>query len=214
VTGSRKDGITEGSSGDDGMRKTIVITAILLAACSGDRRTASGPTGVTATADGGYDRTEWKHWTDADHDCQDTRQEVLVRQSEVPVTFKDLRQCSVASGRWTCPYTGQVFTDPSQLDIDHVVGLKEAYDTGGAEWDAARKEAFANDLDDPELLAVSASANRSKGDRGPEEWMPPWPQGRCPYLKARIRVQLKWGLTVPEAESRAVLGTLVEECTK
>jgi len=196
------------------MRKTIIITitiAIFMTACSGNRHGASGVTAVTA---GRYNRSEWKHWIDADHDCQDTRQEVLIRQSEIPVTFKGMRQCSVAAGRWTCPYTGKAFTNPSQLDVDHVVGLKEAYDMGGANWDANRKKNFANDLRDPELLAVSASANRSKGDRGPDKWMPSWPQGRCPYLKARVRMQLKWGLSIPEQESRFLLDALVEECSK
>lgn len=199
-----------------------MAVALCLAACSGDRRHAAGAVGATTSdgtldggaPDAGYSRTDWKTWIDADHDCQDTRQEVLIRQSEVPVTFKDSRQCSVATGRWTCPYTGAVFTDPSQLDIDHAVGLKEAYYTGGAGWDTATKTAFANDLDDPELTAVSASANRSKGDRGPDQWMPPWPQGRCPYLENRIKVQLKWGLSIPEPESRFILGTLVAECSK
>lgn len=198
----------------------VFAASLLMAACSGGRVRAAGPSGAAAALDagsadaGGYVRSDWKTWVDADHDCQDTRQEVLIRQSEVPVTFKDSRQCSVAAGRWTCPYTGQVFTDPSKLDVDHVVGLKEAYDTGGADWDAAKKEAFANDLDDPELMAVSASANRSKGDRGPDEWMPPWPQGRCAYLEDRVKVQLKWGLAVPEPEARFVLGALVQECSK
>lgn len=200
------------------MRKTaMAAAAITIAACSGDRQRAAGADGVTADGgvqDGGYVRADWKTWVDADRDCQDTRQEVLIRQSEIPVTFKDSRQCSVAAGRWTCPYTGVVFTDPSQLDIDHAVGLKEAYYAGGAGWDAATKMAFANSLDDPELAAVSASANRSKGDRGPSQWMPPAPQGRCPYLRNRVRVQLRWGLSIPDPELKFVLGALVGECSE
>ncbi len=55
-------------------------------------------------------RKDWKHWIDEDGDCQDTRQEALIVQSEIPVTFKTERKCKVASGRWTSRYTGQVFS--------------------------------------------------------------------------------------------------------
>jgi len=182
--------------------------ASFLASCS------AGPPPAAVTSDLDYDRRDWRHWTDADGDCQDARQEVLIRQSEVPVSFEDGRECRVASGRWTCPYTGEVLTDPSALDVDHVVSLREAHDTGGAGWDAARREAFANDLDSPELAAVTASSNRSKGSRGPEEWMPPDPSGRCRYLRARVTVQLRWGLAIPEPEARHALRLLVEECSQ
>jgi len=187
--------------------RTTVLLCLAALSCS-----PAPPDPVSAVSGSGYDRSEWKHWTDADGDCQDARQEVLVRQSEVPVAFEDGRECRVASGRWTCPYTGEVVTDPSALDVDHVVSLREAYDTGGAEWDASRKEAFANDLDSPELLAVTASSNRSKGSRGPEDWMPPSAQARCRYLKARVSVQLKWGLEIPE--SRYVLRFLTDGCVE
>jgi hypothetical protein len=140
-------------------------------------------------AEAEYDRGDWGGWYDADKDCQDTRQEVLIAESETPVTFEDERECRVTSGRWTDPYTGNVFTNPSDLDIDHVVALKEAHDAGGWEWDRDRKRAYSNNLDNPDqLIAVSASANRSKGSRGPEEWLPPKEDFRCPYLKMRQKI--------------------------
>lgn len=114
-----------------------------------------------------YDRKEWRHWVDADHDCQDTRQEVLIAESERPVEFADERHCRVKRGRWTCPYTGRVVVDPAELDVDHLVPLENANASGDGRWTAARKAEYANYLNKPEhLIAVVASANRSKGSRG------------------------------------------------
>ena len=115
-----------------------------------------------------YSRKDWKHWTDEDHDCQDTRQEVLIEESEVPVTFETERGCKVLTGRWRCPYTGEVFANPRRLDVDHRIPLGAANASGGHAWNAGRKRAFANALDvEHHLIAVKASANRSKGKRGP-----------------------------------------------
>lgn len=176
----------------------VVISALLLTRCyvksppihfGAEEQTA----GVTQATDGAvipdYSRADWGGWLDVDGDCQDTRQEVLIAESLVPVVFEDERQCRVSLGQWRDPYTDQVFTNPSDLDIDHVVALKEAYDAGGWEWDSERKKAYANNLDNPDhLIAVSASANRSKGSRGPEAWLPPKESFRCEYLKIRQKI--------------------------
>jgi len=78
-----------------------------------------------------YDRKAWKHWVDVDKDCQNTRHEVLLEESLAPVTFKTSKNCRVVSGNWLGAYSGKVFTDASQLDIDHLVPLKEAHESGG-----------------------------------------------------------------------------------
>lgn len=136
-----------------------------------------------------YDRSEWGRWIDADGDCQDSRQEVLIEESLIPVAFEDEKNCRVASGKWKCQYTGMVFTDPSDLDIDHVVSLKEAHYAGGWKWSREKKRAFFNDLECSNvLMAVDNGTNRSKGARGPSEWMPPDASFHCAYVKARMTV--------------------------
>lgn len=142
-----------------------------------------------------YDRGEWGRWRDDDGDCQDTRQEVLIEASLEPVIFEDERKCRVAEGKWRDPYTGRTFTDPSDIDIDHVVAIKEAHDAGGWAWDKERKRAYFNHLENSNHLVASwLSSNRSKGSRGPDEWLPPDPTFRCEYLKMRLEILAEHGL--------------------
>lgn len=159
-----------------------------------------------------YDRDGWPHWSDADGDCQDTRQEVLIAESEVPVRFRDDRRCAVAEGRWRCPYTGRVITDPRKLDVDHLVPLHEAHRSGGHAWDRDRRERYANALDDPmHLIAVERGANRSKGDKAPHAWMPD--AHRCEYVRAWIEVKARWDLQ-RSAPEQAYLERALATCER
>ena len=161
-----------------------------------------------------YDRDDWDHWNDADGDCQDARQEALIDESSVAVTFTDNRMCKVASGEWTDPYTGDVVEDPSKLDVDHMVPLANAHDSGGHAWDADRKAQYANSLNYPgHLIATTASANRSKGRRGPDEWRPPDQAYWCQYAIDWIVIKRDWGLTATEAES-AALRVMLDTCER
>lgn len=104
-------------------------------------------------------------------------------------------------------YDGLTFTDPSDLDIDHVVALAEAWDSGAYAWDSARRRAFANDLGVSwSLIAVSASSNRSKSDKDPAEWLPTSASVRCQYLGDWVAVKARWGLAVDDAERSALAG--------
>ena len=153
-----------------------------------------------------YDRSEWRHWTDEDKDCQDARQETLIAESAVPVEFRDERRCKVASGRWIGPYTGTVVENPSDLDIDHMVPLYNAHKSGAWRWTAERKREYANYLEYPgHLIAATASANRQKGAKGPEEWRPPDESYWCRYALDWTSIKSQWGLTATEPEAAALL---------
>ena len=152
-----------------------------------------------------YDRDDWRHWTDADDDCQDARHEVLVAESQTTVSFKTDRRCRVSAGHWVAPYTGTIVTDPSKLDVDHMVPLGNAHVSGAWRWTAQQREQYANHLDDPQhLIAVTASANRSKGARGPEAWKPEDRTYWCRYAIDWITIKDTWDLTATAAEFTAV----------
>jgi len=157
-----------------------------------------------------YDRKDWPHWIDADRDCQDTRVEVLIAQSFEPVVFEDARKCKVSGGRWQCPFTDAIIGEVHLIDIDHLVPLANAHRSGGASWTKDQRRRYANDLSHPEhLVAVDHRANRSKGDKGPEAWLPPSEEYRCQYVRDWVKIKTRWQLSMNEAEADAVNRALV-----
>jgi len=157
----------------------------------------------------GYDRDAWPHWQDEDGDCRDTRAEVLIRTSQIPVTYKRTDRCVVASGLWIAPYTGKTFRDASRLDIDHLVPLRHAHAHGAARWNRQQRGTFANDLDN--LVAVSAVANRSKGAEGPAEWLPDNRDYWCEYGQRWARIKREYELAITRS-GRQVLEHLRQSC--
>lgn len=152
-----------------------------------------------------YDREQWPHWIDADHDCQDTRAEILIQHSQNAVRFSDKRHCTVVTGRWYDPYTGRTFTRARALDIDHIVPLRHAHGHGGDQWDEARRQQFANDP--ANLLPVAARANRSKGADSPDQWLPDNRDFWCEYGRRWQAIKEGYGLmiTPPEQDALAQL---------
>ena len=151
-----------------------------------------------------YDRDLFNHWTTQPTGC-DTRDTVLARQDQTG------RRCGAASGAWFSLYDGEQLTDPGDLDVDHMIPLSEAWDSGAARWSEARREAFANDLYPFALIAVSASSNRSKSDQDPGEWLPDFRPFLCQYTARWIDVKLRWKLSIDRAEAVALRG-LVTSC--
>lgn len=165
---------------------------------------------VTPERRSGYDRDDWPHWR-AVRGCLDTREMVLIAESRQPVRMAP-DGCTVAAGLWYDPYTDTQIRDPRALDVDHVVALQEAHESGGHAWSRMQRTAFANDLEDPRtLIAVSAEVNRAKGAQGPESWLPPNPAYRCTYLAHWIAIKVRWRLSMDESE-RVAVGNILAAC--
>ncbi|MEV7122196.1 HNH endonuclease family protein [Kitasatospora griseola] len=148
----------------------------------------------------GYVRTAFKHWIDADRNGCNTRAEVLIAEALAAPTVG--AGCALTGGTWLSKYDDLVLADAKLLDVDHVVPLAEAWDSGAAEWSAAERQAYANDLDEPRaLIAVSAKSNRSKADKDVSEWLPSAEAYRCTYLTDWTVVKTRWGLSVDQAEA-------------
>ncbi len=209
---------TKTATGADGQPATVPSTTTTDAAPS---TTATAPTTTTTApatsstasivdqlvvtpeiSDAGYDRDLFNHWIDGDGDGCDTRCEVL--EAERRVDLPGLR-----SGGWLSIYDGYSTPDASELDVDHVVALGEAWRSGAAGWDPARRQAFANDLDEPRaLVAVTAATNRSKSDRDPVSWQPPNQAAWCEFATSWAVTKVRWGLTADQAEVDALRNML------
>ena len=158
----------------------------------------------------GYDRDLFRHWVDADGDGCDTRDEVLIAESLDPVTVGS--SCSLDGGRWYSSYDRRTWSASGRIDIDHLVPLAEAWDSGARTWTARTRERYANDLGDARtLIGVTDSVNQSKGDRDPAEWMPTY--GTCRYVRQWVAVKHRWRLSVDRPERRA-LRSLSSGCGK
>lgn len=217
-----------------GMRSTAVVSGVLVllmivAGCSGDvippnNTTAPVPTGPAAPGDDpaaqlaaltvapegkmtGYSRDRFPHWSSQGEGC-DTRDVVLQRQGADVQTGDG---CKITAGSWTSAYDGKVVTDAGELDIDHTVALAEAWRSGADKWTDEQREKFANDMGGLQLIAVTASSNRSKGDQDAAKWKPPVETYWCTYSRAVVSVKTIYSLTVDEAE-RDALGAMLKTC--
>ncbi|MFD7788464.1 HNH endonuclease family protein [Streptomyces nojiriensis] len=155
----------------------------------------------------GYSRDKFTHWAQQGNKC-DTR-EVVLKRDGTEVTQD--AECKAVSGNWKSLYDGVAVTDAGKMDIDHMVPLAEGWRSGAAGWDSARRKAFANDLTHPQLLAVTAASNRSKGDQSPDLWQPPDKASWCQYGRAWTTVKSTYGLTVTEPEKK-MLTTMLDTC--
>ncbi|MER8185207.1 HNH endonuclease family protein [Kitasatospora sp. NPDC094015] len=196
---------------------TALLTATALLAGTGSAEAALPTPVSTATAKtylatlsvtaeshtSTYDRALFPLWITVSGTCN-TRETVLKRDgSGVSVDSA----CAAVSGSWTSVYDGATTTNSSSFDIDHLVPLAEAWRSGAWAWSTAQRQAFANDLTRPQLLAVSASSNRSKGDQDPSTWLPQ-ASYRCTYTRAWVQVKHYYGLSVDSAEKSALTSLL------
>jgi hypothetical protein len=150
-------------------------------------------------------------WVDVDGDGCATDELVLARDSLDPPTLN--AHCEPVTGRWFSPYDGLTWTSATDVTIDHVVSLKEAWDSGAFAWSAERRIAFANDLDDRRTLrVVSESIDAAKQTNDPKHWMPPLESDWCRYLGDHIAIKARWSLTMDQGEADAIRETLTARC--
>ena len=134
---------------------------------------------------------------------------MLISEADDPVTVGS--SCSLSGGRWFSYYDRVSWTDSGRIDIDHVVPLAEAWDSGARSWTATQRQSYANDLGDYRtLVGVTDSVNQSKGDQDPAEWMPTY--DKCRYIREWVAVKLRWRLSVDSGEKTA-LQSLSSGCT-
>jgi Protein of unknown function (DUF1524) len=197
-------------SGQSGgtQRNSVVISDATSAETALDGLKVSEPGSMS-----GYSREKFPHWSkasefgwDPPQSSCDAREAALIRDGEAVEVGSN---CKVESGTWLDPYTNRTFTEPSDIDTDHVVPLANAWRSGASEWDKDARERYAND---PEvLLSVEDNANQSKGDKGPEAWKPPNKAEWCDYAVRWIGIKDKYDLSVNEQE-KAALVEMLDAC--
>ncbi|BFP55574.1 HNH endonuclease family protein [Streptomyces sp. CMC78] len=162
---------------------------------------------LTVGAEGsssGYSRDKFPHWITQSGACN-TREVVLKRDG---TNVQQDSSCAAVSGSWYSPYDGATWSAASDVDIDHMVPLAEAWRSGASSWTTAQRQAFANDLTRPQLIAVTDNVNQSKGDKDPAEWMPPSSSYKCTYVRAWVHVKKHYNLSVDSAEKSALQSAL------
>ncbi|MEV4364626.1 DUF1524 domain-containing protein [Nonomuraea sp. NPDC049625] len=165
---------------------------------------------VAAERREGYQRTSFRHWVDADRDGCNTRAEVLLDEAITPPQIG--AGCRLSGGQWYSYYDDQYVDDPAGLDVDHLVPLAEAWDSGAYDWTAAQRQDYANDLDEPwHLVAVTARSNRQKADQDPSTWQPPYEPARCRYAAEWTAIKIHWRLSIDPVEQQA-LTDLADAC--
>ena len=201
------------------MRRIVVLGLLLTLlpttapAAANDALTALNQLEVKGrAAKTGYTRAQFPHWSDPDRNGCDARNDTLKRDL-TNITYKvGTRDCKVVGGQLLDPFSGKSLTfssTKSNIDIDHLVALSNAWQTGAAYFDKAKRTQIANDP--LNLLAVDAKLNRQKGDGDAATWLPPAKSFRCEYVAAQIAVKVKYSLwlTAPE---KSAMSRVLESC--
>lgn len=194
--------------------RRIVVIALLLSLLPATNAQADTTDALTAlnklevkgrAAKTGYTRSQFPHWSDPDRNGCDARNDTLKRDL-TNITFKaGTRDCKVIAGQLLDPFSGKVITFSTTkvvIDIDHVVALSNAWQTGAAYFDKNTRLLIANDPIN--LLAVDAKLNRQKGDGDAATWLPPNKSFRCEYVARQVAVKSKYKLWVTEPEKVAI----------
>ncbi|MCE3010796.1 MAG: HNH endonuclease family protein [Proteobacteria bacterium] len=143
--------------------------------------------------------------------CYNTRAKILIRDSKTPVQFRDNNPCSVATGEWKDPYTGETLYTSQEIQIDHFVPLKHAYISGAHKWSPQRRCHYANFMANRyHLISVEASENMKKSDGAPDEYVPPNQKYVCKYIENWLKIKLTWNLVLFTEEVEAIENAIHE----
>ena len=193
----------------------LVVPAVCFAAGQAQATPRAGDTASLATLEklkvepeykGRYDRKLFPTWDKLSNGCY-VREQVLKDES-VSKPVLDRWGCKVVIGKWLSVYDGKTVTSSAEIEIDHVVALAEAWDSGAWAWSSAKRRAYANDLSDPRTLrAVTSQSNQAKSAYDPAQWLPV-AAARCQYAADWVSVKAKWSLSVDSSEKNALLKIL------
>lgn len=146
-----------------------------------------------------------------DETCYNTRAKVLLRDANGDVSYRQTNHCVVDRGAWADPYTGRTFTESRDIQIDHMVPLKDAYDSGAWQWDYQTRCLYANFMGNNfHLISSNGIENMRKGDRAPDEYMPPNEEYQCQYLENWLKIKLIWKLRMTPSEVSAIRDVVKE----
>ncbi|MCP3758169.1 HNH endonuclease family protein [Streptomyces sp. TBY4] len=202
-----------------GTLAAIAAAATLTTLLTAPTAAASPPTPISAAAarsylatvtpktegsTSGYSRDLFPHWSTVSGTCN-TRETVLKRDGSGVVQDSS---CAAVSGSWYSEYDGATWTAASDVDIDHMVPLAEAWRSGANSWTTAKRQQFANDLTRPQLIAVTDNVNQAKGDLDPGKWLPPRTAYRCTYARMWVQVKQYWALSMDSTEKTALVNVL------
>ena len=190
---------------------TATEPAIRISATSGTALEALESITVANEQPAGYDRDLFDYPITIENGCN-TRDTVLIRDSITPAQV-DPFGCGIVAGDWYSTYDDITWSDPGELQVDHVVALKEAWDSGAWNWTADQRRDFANNVDDPrQLRAVTGSVNQSKSADDPSNWIPPHEPFVCEYLADWVYIKTTWSLTLDQSEHGRIRNLLTDRC--
>ena len=166
----------------------------------------------------GYSRDQFgQRWADVNRNGCDTRNDILQRDLTNTVFKTGTRNCVVLTGTLIDPYSGKLINfvrgnkTSLAVQIDHVVALSNAWQTGAFKLSIEQRTQFANDP--LNLLAVDGPLNEQKSDSDAATWLPPLKSFRCKYVARQIAVKYKYGLWVTPPEKSAIKNILAK-CPK
>jgi hypothetical protein len=176
-----------------------------------DQTTALNSLVVKEESRTGYVRSKFKHWVSVGNGC-DSRKAVIISEAIVKPTIE--KGCVIKGGEWLSIYDNVKVTEAGKLDVDHMVPLAEAWDSGASSWDDKKRELYANDQTDPRhLIAVTGASNRSKSDQDPAEWLPTNKAYICDYVANWIAIKVRWNLNI-DAKEKNALSLSLKSCKK